>query len=172
METNLIKSFHHETFGDVRIKQGSNTPVFFEDVCKVLDIKNTRDVKKRLNSNGVGIVDITTSIDKRGVQHTKKNLIISWGNFCRIVSLSRKEIAIPFQNWMFDEVMESVFTNGGYIVGQSGIDPESFNKAVAERSNCIVASTQRQLTFYKQLANQQQMRILELEDMLQIDKPT
>lgn len=172
METNLIKSYHHETFGDVRVLQGSTTPVFFEDVCKVLDIKNTRDVKKRLNSNGVGIVDITTSIDKRGVQHTKKNLIISWGNFCRIVSTSKKEIAIPFQNWMFDEVMESVFTNGGYIVGQSGIDPESFNKAVADRADSVVSSIRKELNFWKGVANSQQMRILELEDMLQVDKPT
>lgn len=172
METNLIKSYHHETFGDVRIHQGSRTPVCFEDVCKVLDIKNTRNVILRLNNSGVHTVDTTTTIDNRGVSHTKKNRFISWGNFCRIVSTSKKEIAIPFQNWMFDEVMESVFTNGGYIVGQSGIDTESFNKAVAERANCVVASAYKERDFWRSVANQQQMRILELEDMLQVDKPT
>ena len=73
---------------------------------------------------------------------------------------------------MFDEVMESVFTNGGYIVGQSGIDLESFNKAVADRADSVVSSIRKELNFWKGVANQQQMRILELEDMLQVDKPT
>lgn len=127
---------------------------------------------QRLNSNGVNTTDTTTTIDKRGVSHTKKNRFISWGNLCRLVAVSRKEIAIPFQNWMFDEVMESVFTNGGYIVGQTGIDPESFNKAVSERANCVVASAYKERDFWQSVANQQQMRILELEEMLQSENPT
>lgn len=136
METSLIKSYHHETFGDVRIQQGSRTPVCFEDVCKVLDIKNTRNVIQRLNSNGVHTVD-TIVINSRNASHTKKNHFISWGNFCRLVAVSRKEIAIPFQNWMFDEVMESVFTSGGYAINNEISLLKQENEALKQRLNII-----------------------------------
>lgn len=49
---------------------------------------------------------------------------------------------------------------------------ETFNKAVAERADSVVSSIRKELNFWKGVANSQQMRILELEDMLQVDKPT
>lgn len=49
---------------------------------------------------------------------------------------------------------------------------ETFNKAVAERADSVVSSIRKELNFWKGIANSQQMRILELEDMLQLDKPT
>lgn len=55
-----------------------------------------------------------------------------------------------------------------------GIDTNSpeFLKAVAERSDCLIAANNKQLNFWRSVANQQQMRILELENLLQNGNPT
>lgn len=58
---NEIQIFKNENFGEVRVAEVNGVPMFcLADVCRVLEIKNSRDCKSRLNPKGVGSSDILT----------------------------------------------------------------------------------------------------------------
>lgn len=59
MKQNEVTVFRNEQFGEVRTVVVGNEPYFsLSDVCKVLEIKNSRDAKTRLNDAYVVTTDI------------------------------------------------------------------------------------------------------------------
>jgi len=161
MESKLTV-FRSELFGEIRTTTDSTgNPIFnLSDASKSLGIVNSRNAVKRLQQKGVHTVDTLTS---GGVQ---KLTFINEPNLYRLIFQSRKAEAEQFQDWIFEEVLPSIRKNGGYIVGQESSDPEAFRKAVIERSNCIVESVTKELTFWKRVVAGQQQRISQLEALL------
>lgn len=50
---NELKLFENKEFGKVRVELVDNEPYFnLNDVCKILGIGNSSDVRKRLNDKG------------------------------------------------------------------------------------------------------------------------
>ena len=111
MENN-IKIFENPEFGQVRIViQENNEPLFcLADVCRVLDISNARNVVSRIDEKGVYTMDTLTN---GGVQAVN---FISEQNLYRVIFQSRKEGAIRFQDWVFNEVLPSIRKTGSYSV--------------------------------------------------------
>ena len=63
---NNLKIFESNEFGKIRTTVIDNEPYFsLNDVCRILDIKNPRDVKKRLNKDGVVTIDGVDSIGRK-----------------------------------------------------------------------------------------------------------
>lgn len=82
-----------------------------------------------------------------------------------ILMLSRKKAAKVFKKGV-KQVLKSLRLNGGYIVGQQSINKDDFEKAVAERANCVVSSIQKELNFWRGVAQGQQAEIDDLRDRL------
>lgn len=86
-----LQIFKNEQFGEVRTTE-VNQEIYFnlKDCCQILDIKNSKDVVKRLNSKGVVTTDLLTN---GGVQQAN---FINEANFYKLVFQSRKPEAEKF----------------------------------------------------------------------------
>jgi len=101
--------FSNDDFGDIRTTIRDGEPWFcLLDVCRVLAIKNSRDVKNRLNSKGVATTDTLTN---GGVQALD---FISESNLYKLTFQSRKPEAEKFADWVTTEVLPSIRKTGSY----------------------------------------------------------
>lgn len=138
---NDVEIFKNPEFGEIRTATKDNLPYFcLSDVCRALDIANSRNVVGRLNEDGVRAMDI---IDRLG---RKQNAIfINEANLYKTIFQSRKQSAERFTNWVTSEVLPSIRKNGGYIVGQESLSDEELleravlvaQKKIAERDKQI-----------------------------------
>jgi prophage antirepressor-like protein len=107
---NELQIFKNNEFGEVRTKVLSNEPYFMlSDVCRVLEIKNSRDSKNRLNEKGVATTDILTN---GGIQ---KADFINESNLYKLVFQSRKPQAEKFSDWVTSEVLPTIRKHGAYM---------------------------------------------------------
>ena len=109
-----LQIFKNEQFGEVRTTE-VNQEIYFnlKDCCQILDIKNSKDVVKRLNSKGVVTTDLLTN---GGVQQAN---FINEANFYKLVFQSRKPEAEKFADWVTSEVLPSIRKNGAYMTDQT-----------------------------------------------------
>lgn len=93
-------------FGAIRISGTKEKPMFcLSDVCRALDIKNSRDCKTRLYQDGVVLTDgVSETTNQYGVTTSQKVQLtyINEANFYKCVFMSRKSNAEDFQKWVFD----------------------------------------------------------------------
>lgn len=104
-----IQIYQNSDFGEVRTKVIDGKPYFcLADVCRVLDIKNSRDLKTRLDERGVAITDALTS------GGTQQMTFIDEGNLYRAIFQSRKPEAERFTEWVTRDVLPEIRRTGGY----------------------------------------------------------
>ena len=105
-----LKIFDNEEFGQVRTSIIDDEPYFsLNDVCSILEIKNTRDAKSRLNPKGVATTDILTN---GGMQQAN---FINESNLYKLVFQSRKPEAERFADWVTSEVLPAIRKHGAYM---------------------------------------------------------
>lgn len=106
-----LKIFNNNEFGEVRTSVINGEPYFsLNDVCRVLDIKNPRDAKSRLNLDGVGTTDGVDSLGRR-----TDVTMISEANLYKLVFQSRKPEAERFADWVTSEVLPAIRKHGAYM---------------------------------------------------------
>ena len=107
---NDLQVFKNSDFGEVRISIIENNPYFcLVDVCRVLEIKNPRDCKNRLNQDGVVTTDVIDSLGR-----TQSATFINESNLYKVIFQSRKPEAERFTEWVTSEVLPSIRKNGMY----------------------------------------------------------
>lgn len=106
---NELQIFNSEEFGQVRTVEINGKPYFVaNDVAKALGYVETAKAI-RTHCKGVSEMDIPS---KGGIQCMK---IIPEGDIYRLIVRSKLPSAEKFEKWVFDEVIPSIRTNGGYI---------------------------------------------------------
>lgn len=106
-----LKIFDNEEFGQVRTSIIDDEPYFsLNDVCRILDIANPRNVKARLNGDGVHSMDGVDSIGRR-----TDVTMISEANLYKLVFQSRKPEAEKFADWVTSEVLPAIRKHGAYM---------------------------------------------------------
>lgn len=106
-----LKIFDNEEFGQVRTSIIDDEPYFaLNDVCRVLEIANPRNVKARLNGDGVHTMDGVDSLGRR-----TDVTMISESNLYKLVFQSRKPEAERFADWVTSEVLPSIRKHGAYM---------------------------------------------------------
>lgn len=92
--------------------QNQNDEVWFclKDVCKILEISNSRKVVERLKSKGVTTSDTLT---KGGIQ---KLTYINESNLYKVIFQSRKPQAEQFTEWVTSEVLPTLRRTGTYSI--------------------------------------------------------
>lgn len=116
---NKLEIFKNEEFGEVRTTILNDKPyVCLTDVCKILEIKNARDCKSRLNQKGVVTTDTLTA------GGNQKMTFIDESNLYKIIFQSRKPEAEKFTDWVTNEVLPAIRTTGGYIYGEETMNED------------------------------------------------
>ena len=110
---NELKLFENKEFGKVRTTIVNDNPYFcLTDVCRILGISNSRNVKKRLNEDGVHTID---TIENTGFAQRKVNLTyINESNLYKCIFQSKKKSAVRFTEWVTSEVLPSIRKYGEY----------------------------------------------------------
>lgn len=119
-----LQIFKNNEFGEVRTKVINNEPYFsLNDVCRILEIKNTSDAKSRLNKDGVGTTEVIDSMGR-----TQLANFINEPNLYKLVFQSRKAEAERFADWVTSEVLPSIRKHGAYmsseVIEKTLMDPD------------------------------------------------
>lgn len=106
-----LKIFENNEFGEVRTTVIDDEPYFsLNDVCRILEIKNPRDAKSRLNLDGVGSTDGVDSLGRR-----TDVTMINESNLYKLIFQSRKPEAERFADWVTSEVLPDIRKHGAYM---------------------------------------------------------
>ena len=119
-----LEIFRNAEFGEVRtiIGEDGEPWVMLSDVCRVLEIKNPRQAKTRLNRSGVISNDVTLiyGYSSQGTPKYResKATFINEANLYKLVFQSRKPQAERFADWVTGEVLPSIRKTGSYGLPQ------------------------------------------------------
>lgn len=106
-----LKIFENNEFGEVRTAVIDDEPYFsLNDVCRILEIANPRNVKARLNGDGVRSMDGVDSLGRR-----TDVTMINESNLYKLIFQSRKPEAERFADWVTSEVLPAIRKHGAYM---------------------------------------------------------
>lgn len=104
-----ITAFHHPDFGQVRSLLQGDTPWFVAaDVCRALELGNSRMATERLDDDEKGV----SSIDTPGGR--QEMTVVNEPGLYALVLGSRKPEARAFKRWITHEVLPSIRQYGFY----------------------------------------------------------
>lgn len=110
MNENGIQVWNYES-SEVRTVQVNGEPWFvLSDVCKVLEISNSRNISSRLEPDEKGV----TLVDTLG--GAQQMTIINESGLYTVILRSDKPQAKPFRKWVTSEVLPSIRKHGSYSV--------------------------------------------------------
>ena len=166
-----IKIFENAQFGQIRTSVAeTGEPLFcLADVCRVLDLSNPRDVKRRLNQRGVCTTD-TPTYNQHGALVMQQLNFITEPNLYKCIFQSRKKEAEQFQDWVCGEVLPSIRKSGGYIVARVDETPEQIMaralivaQETISRQKAAVAAAEKRATLLEATTKQMTVQINGLE---------
>lgn len=122
---NKMQIYKNPEFGCVRTVEIGGKPYFVaNDIARALGYKRPADA---ITAHCKGSVNRRYLTDG-GEQEMK---IIPEGDVYRLIVRSQLPSAEQFESWVFDEVLPSIRSNGGYISGQESLtDDELLERAV------------------------------------------
>ena len=148
---NKIKIFENEEFGKVRTVIMDGEPWFvLADICKILEISNSRMVAGRLEPDELMSVRLTS-----GGQHREMTAVSESGLYA-VVLRSDKPQAKPFRKWVTSEILPTIRRTGGYVADED-IFIENYLPFLEEP--------------YKGLFRLQMMAINQLNERIRHDQP-
>lgn len=119
-----------------------NSEVWFclKDVCRILEIKNHKDVISRLNTKGV---DSTDTLTKGGMQ---KMNFINESNLYKVIFQSRKPQAEQFTEWVTGEVLPAIRKKGSYGLPQTPEEKIDLLLQASSNANKRVEAVEERVT--------------------------
>ena len=123
---NQIQLFKNEQFGEVRTVLQDGEPWFVAvDICKALEIANSRDVVARLDDDEKNTVVLTD-----GIRGNPQKVIVNEPGLYALVLSSRKSEAKAFKRWITHEVIPSIRKHGLYADDELLANPDLFIKVL------------------------------------------
>lgn len=133
---NKIEIFKNEQFGEIRTVLIDNEPWFVAvDVCKALEIKNSRDALGRLDDDEKGVVLTDTLGGEQTVATVNEPGLYS------LVLGSRKPEAKEFKRWVTHEVIPTIRKTGGYVANDELFIDTYFGDAISEDQRQVLKMT-------------------------------
>ena len=135
-----LQIFRNEEFGEVRVEEINGDPWFVAaDVCRALDLGNSRQAITRLDEDEKGV----TLNDTLGGK--QEMTIINEAGLYTLVLSSRKPEAKAFKRWITHEVLPSIRRNGAYISGQEVMGEQELLARAYEVSQRILAEREKRI---------------------------
>lgn len=117
--SNLVspyQEFSHQDFGTIRSLLKNGQPWFVAaDVCKALEIGNSRQATSRLDADEKGVISTDTPGGAQAMT------IVSEPGLYTLILGSRKPEAKAFRRWITHDVIPAIRKTGGYVA-----DSEAF----------------------------------------------
>ena len=128
---NELTVFENEQFGSVRTIIRDGEPWFVAaDVCRALEIGNSRQAIVRLDDDEKGVISTDTP---GGAQEMS---VVNEPGLYALVLGSRKPEAKAFKRWITHEVIPAVRKHGGYLTDQKlweiATSPEALHKLTGD----------------------------------------
>ena len=164
---NELQVFNSSEFGNVRVVQVDGEPWFVAaDVCRALEISNSRDAVARLDDDEKGVGSTDTLGGKQGMQ------IINEPGLYTLVLGSRKPEAKAFKRWVTHEVLPSIRKHGSYKTKQSSDRDKAMLKNAQARSAKLWLEIAKNtgIQTYKDVCNAYAAKELAGEDVLPLPK--
>lgn len=116
---NELKIFESSDFGKVRtVLKDEQIWFCLSDVCRILEIGNVINVRKRLSEAGIDKIEIgvQTGFKRDGTPATQQMglIFVNEPNLYKAIFQSRKPEAEKFSNWVASEVLPSIREHGIY----------------------------------------------------------
>ena len=106
----IIKIFENEKFGRIRTITKDGEPWFvIADVCRALEIRNSRMVAGRLDRDELMSVKLTSGGQRREMT------VINESGLYAVIIRSDKPQAQSFRKWLTFEVIPTIRRTGGYV---------------------------------------------------------
>lgn len=133
-----LQIFEHEVFGQIRVLEVNGEPWFVAaDVCRVLELGNSRQALTRLDEDEKGVISTDTPGGKQ-----EMNIVNEAGLYSLVLG-SRKPEGKAFKRWITHEVLPSIRQTGTYglaiaspAVEHRVLTTDDFLKAALIVSNC------------------------------------
>lgn len=107
---NMIQIFENERCGQIRTVMKDGEPWFvLADVCRALEISNSRMVAGRLDSDELMSVKLTSGGQRREMT------VINESGLYAVIIRSDKPQAQSFRKWLTSEVLPTIRRTGGYV---------------------------------------------------------
>ena len=117
---NELQVFRNAEFGEIRtVEQGGDTWFIANDVCRALEIANSRDAIARLDEDEKNTVVLTD-----GNRGNPNMAIINESGLYSLVLSSRKPEAKAFKRWITHEVLPSIRKHGMYAMDELLDNPD------------------------------------------------
>ena len=115
MNGTKMEVFQNKEFGSVRVVMLDGAPWFSAaDVCKALDIANSRDAIAKLDADEKMTVGLTDGHSGARGGAQKMGFVNEPGLYA-LMMRSRKPEAKAFQRWIIHEVIPCIRKHGGYL---------------------------------------------------------
>lgn len=112
-----VSVFHFDSFNSVRVLTVEGEPWFVaQDVCKALEISNSRDAVARLDPDEKGVGDADTLGGKQQMTTVNESGLYS------LTFTSRKAEAKKFKKWVTSEVIPSIRKTGSYSLPTNEVE--------------------------------------------------
>lgn len=141
---NNVQEFNNSSLGKCRVIGNKENPLFcLKDVCEILEISNSSDVKASIiNEFGEGVDLIYPLETAGGIQQAT---FITEPQLYFVLMRSDKPKAKPFRQWVINEVLPSIRKTGGYSLQEVN---HKENKALYEK---IIALQEEVISLYRQM---------------------
>lgn len=151
----MITTFSNLQFGNVRVAELNNEPIFcLSDVCSVLGL-TPKGVNQRLSDEVISNYPIIDSLGR-----AQNALFVNEDGLYDVILDSRKPEARAFRKWITSEVLPSIRREGGYIV----VENEDTEADIMARALLIAQSTmERQKQRLELLQNENELQKKELK---------
>ena len=128
----MITLFKNPQFGEVRVAELNNEPVFcLADLCKILDL-TPKGVKQRLSDEVISNYPIIDSLGRN-----QNALFVNEDGLYDVILDSRKPEAKQFRKWVTGEVLPAIRKTGGYMISKE----EDTEADIMARALLIAQST-------------------------------
>lgn len=138
-----IVVFDHPEFGSIRHVMIDGDPWFvLVDVCRVLEISNSRDSASSLDEDEKGVATIDTP---GGLQ---ESTVINESGLYSLTLRSRKPQAKVFKKWITSEVLPSIRKTGQYSRSKTGLEllRDQVDMAIAHEKKMMELETRQHTT--------------------------
>lgn len=134
----MITLFENPQFGEVRVAELNNEPIFcLADLCKILDL-TPKGVKQRLSDEVISNYPIIDSLGRN-----QNALFVNEDGLYDVILDSRKPEAKQFRKWVTGEVLPAIRKSGGYMIEKEESPEETMSRALLIAQDTMLRQKQR-----------------------------
>ena len=134
----MITLFENQQFGEVRVAELNNEPVFcLADLCKILDLTPSK-VSQRLSDDVLSKYPIVDSIGREQIAN-----FVNEDGLYDVILDSRKPEAKAFRKWVTGEVLPAIRKSGGYMIEKEESPEETMSRALLIAQDTMLRQKQR-----------------------------